>query len=521
MKKVIFILILINLLIVVNLRANGKTFKIPAEKPVSIGDYSFQIVGGGGNFLLSTSYKSYKKIVPFQLNKKIMFPLGENSVEVIPQYFCELPPVHMIAKIKFVKRQLPDGCSIKESNFLGKKSIIMENSLIYLVILPDIGGRIIDMGLQADKENYFFNDRRIISSYKYTQAWQDIGGLEDNLGGWAGPLWNKKYSYKILKNTPDEASISLFTETEDIKFEREMTIKRKSTEINVKSKWSSLIQEQKFKYGIGIHPEFSVGGQADISDIFFWKENGKNTETHSYTGNGQVFSVGKFSGYSGITDTKSTHSVIFKFKNPCSVAFYQGSNYYNLELSRKPTEEVDKFEMDYNIILLHNLRKIVFFLSPIAGNLKLDKSVIKNDEKINIQLNLVPCFEFKGKLNFIQGNYPLASKEINLFPLKRYSFNYQYVPQNLKDGKYPLTFSFQNSQIKENFTFFINVIGQQYKEMEKELKKIEEEIKKLCKDNSIEAYFYLEKARSACEKGEKIEFEKYINKIERIIRDEK
>ena len=166
----------------------GKQVTIWHNKPTIVREYTFQIISGGDEFLMQVTDGQYKKALPFAEQETIVFTFPDHFVKVAVLEFCELPPVHAMVNISLLKRRLHAGCRVTETTFLNQKAVIMENSLIYLVFLPELGARIIDMGMQADRENYLYVNRELVSSYSYSEAWQDLGGWEDNLGGWCGPL---------------------------------------------------------------------------------------------------------------------------------------------------------------------------------------------------------------------------------------------------------------------------------------------------------------------------------------------
>ena len=506
--------------------ANEKTKKnatIWYEKPTAVENYTFKVISGGKGFLLYATDGQYKKALPFQKNSTVQFTFPKDFITVNINDFCELEPVHVIIDISFTQRAKLAGCKIREGEFLSQKALFLENSLVYMVILPELGGRIIDIGLQADKENYMYVNDHLVSSYHYTEGWQDLGGLEDNTGKWCGPFWNKEYSYKILKNTPEKIALLLSTKQyPPIKFEKTITIQKNSCAFDISTKCES--RTSKKLVTAGIHPELIVGGGADASDIWFWQQKSGNTVIHSYGGSIQSLPGGAFSGFTGIVDTESLHSIIFAFNTPVNVGLYEGGEYYNLELSNSGNS-LKPF--NYKIYLFHGVSIPAFFHAGIAGSISTDRHFLKHNETAKITVSLVPASVFDGSISLIdeKAGSIVEKQDLEINPMEIKTIQYAWNSKKLPDGQYTFDVVLKdkkgNTKIRKDFS--VEIIAKRFAKMEKQLNKLEGILNTLLKKEKqnrvmvIEAFYYLERARNACEEGKEALFGKKLSKIHTII----
>jgi len=500
----------------------GKTHQIWEDKTVEIEGYSFQIISGTEGFLLQVSRDGEVRRTFFENHGRLSLTFPEYYITVAVKDFCELPPVHIIADVSFVLRERVPGPHIKEGEFLGQKAIFLENEYIYLTILPELGGRIIEMGLQTDRENFLYVDRQKVSAYRQTDGWQDIGGWEDNQGRWSGPFWNRVYSYKITERSPDKVSVVFFLEHGPFLLEKTISVKKgqSSFEFILSTKNKSTSKQGS---GLGIHPEFTIGGSADLHDYFFWGKEGEVERVMPYTCPNQTFSAGTFEGMAGIGDAKTLHMIVLSFSQPLSVNFFGGDNYYNLELSLggqvlKPEEDVS---LSFNCSLYSGMAYPDFFQSGITGRIKADKTKVRENEDVKLSCTLVSSVPFSGKVILKRGGEVLQENRFRLEPLKKQEYGFLWNSGNLPDGvqSFSLEIKDKDDKIVLAKSVDISIIGAGYRVMSAEFRKWEEELNRISANEAIvEAFFYLEKARAALSEGNEEEFYRALKESRERIR---
>lgn len=144
------------------------------------------------------------------------------------------------------------ACTLTQEEYEGWKAIRLSNGIIELFIVPEIGGRIIQLRLGS--RNFFYvNSRHQGRIYGpdencFTAGWKNYGGSKvwpapqgwETDGQWPGPpdsvLDGGPYSWRVEENTPERAAISLESQPDEytgLTFSREIRLSKGSSTVHI------------------------------------------------------------------------------------------------------------------------------------------------------------------------------------------------------------------------------------------------------------------------------------------------
>ena len=134
----------------------------------------------------------------------------------------------------------------------GQPQLVLENDLISVVLLPELGGRILDIEVDGDK----FLHRTYPKSVQFG-PYVEHGGMEECIGAAPGTLWKALWRTKEIL---DGVILSTISSTAFSKILLQKRITLDDTEPILKIEYSFINLEPKFnKFTFGIHPEISLG----------------------------------------------------------------------------------------------------------------------------------------------------------------------------------------------------------------------------------------------------------------------
>ncbi len=151
--------------------------------------------------------------------------------------------------------------------------LIMENDIMSITVLPELGGRILDI----QREDMTFLHRKYPQSVHFG-TYVEHGGIEECIGKAPGTLWNTPWRVKemqngvILSTTSSTAFSKILIQKHIILDDVEPILQIKYDFINIDTKFN--------KFTFGIHPELCLG------------DNFKENEYHVPTEEGML--EGKF-----------------------------------------------------------------------------------------------------------------------------------------------------------------------------------------------------------------------------------
>jgi len=208
------------------------------------------------------------------------------------------------------------NCEIKveKSKFMNWDSIVVDNGLIRVTILPDIGGRIVEYYSYQTGHNliriapWFLEipPDKLLQTGEYGGI-SDIGSL-----GWPGYFWDKKYEFEIKKEK-DKVEVIGVSKSEGIYIERRMEVRENSTKLKFNIKQKNISGDVK-NMVIRLHGEFKVGEKADEDDVYYWVYENKLKERRYKPSDLVRFSIDKNTeGWSGILDEREEEALIRRY----------------------------------------------------------------------------------------------------------------------------------------------------------------------------------------------------------------
>ena len=144
------------------------------------------------------------------------------------------------------------ACQVDVANYKGWKALRLTNGILELFVVPELGGRIIQMRL--GNANFFYvNPRHLGRTYapeenNFDRGWKNYGGSKvwpspqgwSNDSQWPGPpdpvLDGGPYRSKVIQEDPNSVAIQLESPDEEytgLKFFREIRLFRGSAEVEI------------------------------------------------------------------------------------------------------------------------------------------------------------------------------------------------------------------------------------------------------------------------------------------------
>lgn len=206
------------------------------------------------------------------------------------------------------------------------KAIVLENSLVRVLVIPDYGGRIVEYTLKATKHNQFDNTTG-------NPGLKDVVGEEGQSGYSAGGFAQLPFK-PVLSEKSNELSLNLEAASESVKVEKIYTITAGSTKLNIKVKYTNIGNEVIEKFMVRVHPCISTGGNQAVDDIFVIPEPDKikKNTTDQLT----IPDCGWWLAF----DPKAKEMLLMTF-DPAGVDklyLYLGGDTYNMEYMGKPVD---------------------------------------------------------------------------------------------------------------------------------------------------------------------------------------
>jgi hypothetical protein len=378
------------------------------------------------------------------------------------------------------------NCEIKiyKSKFMNWDSMVIDNGLIRVSILPEIGGRIVEYYNYQTGHNliriapWFLEipPDKLLQTGEYGGI-SDIGSL-----GWPGYFWDKRYEFDI-KREKDKVEIIGVSRSEGIYIERRMEIRENSTKLKFNIMEKNISKDIQ-NMVIRLHGEFKVGEIADENDVYYWVYENKLKERRYKPSDLVRFSIDKNTeGWSGIVDEREEEALIRRYypmkgvhKTFWWAGFLEGDpelkerddrgGFYNFERYPDPVKikPEEKIEGEEDLFTIVGLKRINYVNEDIAFGFWLPKKLI-GEEGFFINLGIGSPEEinkeYKIEVSLRKDENTLAKKEIKItkfIPGKFVKENIFFDTKNISDGKYNIQISIykDNEQLK-NFTEKIEI----------------------------------------------------------------
>lgn len=336
---------------------------------VTIGGYAVSVAvesktqgWGQGAVYLNVEKSGEKKRKKCEDGKTVVFNFPDKTLKFACEQVSPEMPIGVTGKMWEEERKGSErnqACRVKEEIFRGNPSIVLENGYVRARILPKLGGRLIEFIGCDDDTNQLYSGTAEVRSIA-DGGYVDIGGIEENLGQWPGDLWNQDFTAKILANTPETVSVQLisFVENKSVSFsfEKIFTLRAKEAKLAVANR---LVNKGNGNLNakIWIHPELTPGGEASLSDAFYFDspgsvrqvpfDSGKNASLPNDGGWSVALDGDKRSGLIQLYQRDQVQNLYYQF-NPEAANLEFGS-------SQKSMKAGEKSELSYELGLLQGV----------------------------------------------------------------------------------------------------------------------------------------------------------------------
>ena len=402
-------------------------------------------------------------------NSNVIFRFNSKTVVFRCRTAQSYMPVLVSGTFTEKDNKTVSGCRFDEDD--GR--IILQNSYLYAVILPQFGGRIGRLSVSSDSPNQLLLSEKTLSE-GVGQSYRDFGGIEYNPGFYQGPGWQIPYSFKVLKKSKKEILIRLNRSGQyslrrggKISYEIFYRITADSpfleTEVRIFNDMDSSA-----KLSFRTHPEFIAGGDCSVQDIFCWKSPDGPASFSYRPGRNQY--VPNSGNYFAWLDSVAGEGVLQTFTPAAIPRLYvwNGRTCYNSELHFVPVQTAPgKFA------------SFKFDSAPIAGISRIDALADSFAAGFDFENKSVQILGLKsGKKNFVfsllQYDKVLARaelKNVQLAPQKDFMLKLKKIV--LPPGKYSLLLSDGKDSFIKSFT----VKPQQSQDSSRELENLKQQYK--------------------------------------------
>lgn len=145
----------------------------------------------------------------------------------------------------------------------GKNQVIMSNELMKIIIIPELGGRIVDAILGETK----FLHRKYPDSVSFG-PYTEHGGIEECMGSAPGTLWNTNWKYQ-----KEENSVLLQAVSKNILIRKLISLDESEPIIKIEYDFANMGNTFS-KFTFGIHPEINIGN-SHKGNIYHVPSDGK------------------------------------------------------------------------------------------------------------------------------------------------------------------------------------------------------------------------------------------------------
>lgn len=327
------------------------------------------------------------------------------------------------------------GVGVYRSKIAGRETICVENPLIKLSIIPELGGRLVE---------YIFKrtDHNLLRIVKYNLPKEpgkvavtaDYAGMFDaSTDGWPGPFWAFPYKCEVEKK--DGVVLVLSAENEGIRIERRMHIRPQSTKVTFEIKQRN-VSDSPRQMVIRLHGEFTAGGAGDYNDyIYYLSKDGVKSIKYIMGTEANRWKWLKVLGWLAMVDQKHKEIIVMRYfpmDKPSSVLYWSGFNEGDPTTERQPwrgfyaidrfgpktlVEPGDSISAVEEMFVVSGLGKVDFVCGDLAGELRTDRPIYSTGEKVKVSLTVASASPTKGvsaKLKVLQGKKTLSEGELQI-----------------------------------------------------------------------------------------------------------
>lgn len=255
---------------------------------------------------------------------------------------------------------LPDApCSIsRRQSRHGHEEVVLENRYLRVVIVPQIGGRIVELTSKVSGRNLCY-DRYHEADLPNLAERVYLGGFEDNIDR-SDTAWKTPYKLEIVSEMTDRVAVRVSADVENpgeggskLRIERTMSLERDSATLAVDVTYTVLGAPQNVKMMPLCFP--SVGEKPDNDDVFYISSRGLTQSLPYVLGSNKdhLFPVGPADGWAALCDLGTGECLLHTFAgNVGEVNIYLGNDSYTLEpyspaLEGRPVGSTSQMHLTY------------------------------------------------------------------------------------------------------------------------------------------------------------------------------
>jgi hypothetical protein len=167
------------------------------------------------------------------------------------------------------------NCKITEGTLGEFQTLVLENDLVRVTVMPQVGGRIVEYALKSSGHNQLFSDTEAFKAYKPGETMTRTvmyvaGGHEDTIretGEWNWPndFEQEPYAVEIVADSPEVAAIRLSAARGNVGIQRVHTLRRNSTTLTHDLTVTNISQEP-IEMMLRHRVALQVGGEARRGD---------------------------------------------------------------------------------------------------------------------------------------------------------------------------------------------------------------------------------------------------------------
>lgn len=452
--------------------AEEKIFKLPASgqffaewRKIKLGRYTLTLAAendGAWQGKVFATLSNGDQILKRQCisNGTTYFRFHDKTVIFKCKNAQSVMPVNVIGTFTEVDNKAVNGCRID----MPEGKIILQNSNLYAVILPEFGGRISELRLSPESPNQLYLDEKAISE-GMGKAYRDYGGIEYNPGAYQGAGWQIPYKVTVLKKSAREILLRLNRSGKyslprggDISYEifYRMTADSPFLETTVRL-YNEMDSEAALHFRT--HPEFVVGGVSDVQDFLSWATPAGVRNLKYRPGYNQYFP--NTGNWFAMMDSAAGEGVLqtFDAKRIPRLYLCSGRVFSNVELHFTSVRvKPGKFaEFKFSTAVLSGLSR----LNGLADTFAFEWNTVQPGVKIlGMKKQTIDC-----KLTLSKGGKVIGvnSGKLQLQPGKLNRLNIKTKP--LTPGRYVLQLKAGNKIYTEAFTVEAETDGPQNREL--------------------------------------------------------
>ncbi len=358
------------------------------------GDFTIQLdveTGGGwgGGMFMTVSHGEEQFRRRVAAGDEAIFEFTDKRLTARILETVTVNPGNILCKLEASEvHSASETCVVRQEDFLGQRSVFVSNGLIAFRVLPDLGGRMIELLSLPDGINHLAVDEDLVRKGPVSQGWADFGGLAENAGAWPGPFWNQPFTVVKIDESPEEARVRLemaqpvswradnATPPGGInRLTKEFILRKGESKVGVHL-WNENADSATRWTSLRTHPRFRVGGDAETADI--WAVPGKegiSERTYPFGGAGSQLQISPAGNWTALIDTAKRIALINTFAAGSVGAIYLNSqpDGYNVELWATPREipAAGTLEFTHALTLLRGLTGVLGDANGVAGNIEL------------------------------------------------------------------------------------------------------------------------------------------------------